>query len=244
LLAHGSIMARAQPEQQVRPLVKVQAFAKGRQMGVTPTTRAGRLLAEVAADAASCERCPLFKNATQTVFGQGPASASLMLVGEQPGDSEDRAGLPFVGPAGRILDQALEAARIDRSRVYVTNAVKHFKNVPRGKRRIHQRPNSYEVERCRWWLDRELDLVKPRLTVALGATAASALMGKSVTISKVRGQLVTFREGVDGFVTLHPSYILRLRDESRTQEQARLVADLKQVARHLRDLEAPVRRRA
>jgi uracil-DNA glycosylase len=237
-------MARAQPEQQVRPLVKVQAFAKGRQMGVTPTTRAGRLLAEVAADAASCERCPLFKNATQTVFGQGPASASLMLVGEQPGDSEDRAGLPFVGPAGRILDQALEAARIDRSRVYVTNAVKHFKNVPRGKRRIHQRPNSYEVERCRWWLDRELDLVKPRLTVALGATAASALMGKSVTISKVRGQLVTFREGVDGFVTVHPSYILRLRDESRTQEQARLVADLKQVARHLRDLEAPVRRRA
>lgn len=213
-------------------------------MGVTPTTRAGRLLAEVAADAASCERCPLYKNATQTVFGQGPAGALLMLVGEQPGDSEDRAGLPFVGPAGRILDHALEAARIDRSKVYVTNAVKHFKNVPRGKRRIHQRPNSYEVERCRWWLDRELDLVKPRLTVALGATAASALMGKSVTISKVRGQLVTFREGVDGFVTLHPSYILRLRDESRTQEQARLVADLKQVARHLQDLEAPVRRRA
>ena len=213
-------------------------------MGVTPTTRAGRLLAEVAADAASCERCPLYKNATQTVFGQGPAGALLMLVGEQPGDSEDRAGLPFVGPAGRILDHALEAALIDRSKVYVTNAVKHFKHVPRGKRRIHQRPNSYEVERCRWWLDRELDLVKPRLTVALGATAASALMGKSVTISKVRGQLVTFREGVDGFVTLHPSYILRLRDESRTQEQARLVADLKQVARHLQDLEAPVRRRA
>jgi uracil-DNA glycosylase family protein len=213
-------------------------------MGVTPTTRADRLLAEIAADAASCERCPLYKNATQTVFGEGPAGALLMLVGEQPGDSEDRAGLPFVGPAGRILDHALAAARIDRTQVYVTNAVKHFKNVPRGKRRIHQRPNSYEVERCRWWLDRELDLVKPRLTVALGATAASALMGKSVTISKVRGQLVTFREDVDGFVTVHPSYILRLRDESRTQEQQRLISDLKQVARHLRELEAPVRRRA
>lgn len=213
-------------------------------MRVTPTTRADRLLAEVAADAASCERCPLYRNATQTVFGKGPAGALLMLVGEQPGDSEDKAGLPFVGPAGRILDHALEAARIDRTRVYVTNAVKHFKNVPRGKRRIHQRPNAYEVERCRWWLDRELGLVKPRLTVALGATAASALMGKPVTISKVRGQLVTFREDVDGFVTVHPSYILRLRDESRTQEQQRLISDLKQVARHLRELEAPVRRRA
>jgi uracil-DNA glycosylase len=213
-------------------------------MGATHTTRADRLLAEVAGDAASCERCPLYRNATQTVFGQGPTGALLMLVGEQPGDSEDKAGLPFVGPAGRILDHALAAARIDRSRVYVTNAVKHFKNVPRGKRRIHQRPNAYEVERCRWWLDRELDLVKPRLTVALGATAASALMGKSVTISKVRGQLVSFREGVEGFVTVHPSYILRLRDESRTQEQARLIAELKQVADHLRELEPPVRRRA
>jgi uracil-DNA glycosylase family protein len=213
-------------------------------MGVTLTARADRRLAEVAADAANCERCPLYKNATQTVFGQGPAGALLMLVGEQPGDSEDKAGLPFVGPAGRILDHALEAAHIDRSRVYVTNAVKHFKNVPRGKRRIHQRPNSYEVERCRWWLDRELDLVRPRLSVALGATAASALMGKSVTISKVRGRLVTFREGVEGFVTVHPSYILRLRDESRMQEQDRLIADLKQVARHLREREPPVRRRA
>jgi uracil-DNA glycosylase len=154
-----------------------------------------------------------------------------MLVGEQPGDSEDKAGLPFVGPAGRVLERALEEAGIDRGTVYVTNAVKHFKNIPRGKRRIHQRPDRYEVERCRWWLDKELTLVMPRLTVALGATAATALAGRAVTISKVRGELVAFRNGLDGFVTIHPSYILRLRDASKAEEYRRFVSDLVEAAR-------------
>jgi uracil-DNA glycosylase len=189
-----------------------------------------RQLAEVSAEAASCRRCPLYRNATQTVFGQGPVDAPAMLVGEQPGDSEDRAGLPFVGPAGRVLDRALLAAGVDRERLYVTNAVKHFKNVPRGKRRIHQRPNAYEIDRCRWWLQLELDLIKPRVTVALGATAVSALMGRSLTISKVRGRLLSFTDGREGLITIHPSYILRLRDTAKEKEYARFVADLKQLA--------------
>lgn len=151
-----------------------------------PTTRDA--LARLAADAGRCECCPLFKNATQTVFGEGRAPTPVMLVGEQPGDGEDKAGFPFVGPAGRVLDWALREVGIDRARVYVTNAVKHFKNVPRGKRRIHQRPNRYEIERCRWWLDQELQLVRPRLVVALGTTAASALAGRAVTITKSRSR--------------------------------------------------------
>lgn len=192
--------------------------------------RAHKILAEIAADAASCRRCPLYRNATQTVFGQGSVTAPIMLVGEQPGNSEDKAGLPFVGPAGRILDRALQQAGIDRGNVYITNAVKHFKNVPRGKRRIHQRPNTYEIERCRWWLDQELRLVRPRVTVALGATAASALAGRTVTISKSRGRLMNFRDRLEGFVTVHPSYILRLRDQAKKEEYRRLVADLQRVA--------------
>ena len=188
-------------------------------------------LAEIAAKAAGCRRCPLFRNATQTVFGQGPVDAPAMLVGEQPGDSEDRMGLPFVGPAGRVLDRALAAAGVNRDRLYVTNAVKHFKNIPRGKRRIHQRPNSYEIDRCRWWLQLELDLVRPRVTVALGATAGNALAGRSITISKMRGKLISFRDGLEGMITVHPSYILRLRDDDRESEYARFVADLKQLAR-------------
>jgi DNA polymerase len=187
---------------------------------------AQKVLRDVAADAAGCERCPLYRNATQTVFGQGPVPAPVMMVGEQPGDGEDKAGLPFVGPAGRILDRALEEAGIVRDRVYVTNAVKHFKNVPRGKRRIHQRPVRYEIERCRWWLDQELKLVRPRVTIALGATAAWALAGRAVTIRQSRGRLLEFREGVGGFVTVHPSFILRLRDKDRDEEYRRLVADL------------------
>jgi DNA polymerase len=187
-------------------------------------------LAEISAEAASCRRCPLYRNATQTVFGQGPIDAAVMLVGEQPGDSEDRAGLPFVGPAGRVLDGALKEAGIDRKRLYVTNAVKHFKNVPRGKRRIHQRPNAYEIDRCRWWLRLELDLIAPQLTVALGATAASALAGRSLPTGKTRGRIVTFRDDVKGLVTVHPSYILRLRDAAKEEEYARFVADLRVVA--------------
>jgi DNA polymerase len=190
---------------------------------------ARQILRDVAAEAVGCERCPLYRNATQTVFGQGPVPAPIMLVGEQPGDSEDKAGLPFVGPAGRILDRALQEAGVDRGSVYVTNAVKHFKNVPRGRRRIHQRPIRYEIERCRWWLDQELKLVRPRVTVALGATAAWALAGRVVTISQSRGRLVEFRGGVGGFVTVHPSFILRLRNEDKDEEYRRLVADLSRV---------------
>ena len=187
-------------------------------------------LAEVSAEAASCRRCPLYRNATQTVFGQGPVSATVVLIGEQPGDKEDIAGLPFVGPAGRVLDKALKDAGVDRGSLYVTNAVKHFKNTPRGKRRIHQKPNSYEIDRCRWWMDKELGLIKPRLTVALGATAAFALAGRTVAISKVRGEVLTFRNGLEGLVTVHPSYILRLRDD-KEEQYARFVADLKQIGR-------------
>jgi DNA polymerase len=201
-------------------------------------SKARSILAETAAEAAGCRRCPLYANATQTVFGQGPAPAPLMLVGEQPGDREDKAGLPFVGPAGRILDGALDEAGIERDAVYVTNAVKHFKNVPRGKRRIHQRPDRYEIERCRWWLDRELAIVNPRLTIALGATAATALAGRAITISKARGRLVNFRDGIDGLVTVHPSYILRLRDAAKDQEYRRFVSDLRHAATLVRELPA------
>jgi uracil-DNA glycosylase len=192
---------------------------------------AKRILTGLAAEAAGCTRCPLYRNATQTEFGQGPANAPVMLVGEQPGDSEDKAGLPFVGPAGRILDRALAEAGIARKRVYVTNAVKHFKNVPRGKRRIHQRPNAYEIERCRWWLDREIGVIKPRLTVALGATAASALTGRAVTIARLRGRPIPMREALDGLVTVHPSYILRLRDAAKEEAYRQFVADLRLAAK-------------
>ena len=185
-------------------------------------------------DAEHCERCPLYKDATQTVFGEGPAHAALVFVGEQPGDQEDLQGKPFVGPAGQLFDRALADAGIDRSRVYVTNAVKHFKFEPRGKRRIHKKPNNNEIEACRWWLDNELRLLKPQLTVALGATAARALTGHDVTISHSRGKLMPLREGVEGFITVHPSFLLRVPDAaSKEREYAKFVADLKLIARHL-----------
>src|SRR5947208_2113789 len=140
-------------------------------------------------EAVHCKRCPLYRDATQTVFGEGPPDAPVVFVGEQPGDQEDLAGKPFVGPAGQMFDRALGEAGIDRTRVYVTNAVKHFKFEPRGKRRIHQKPNYDEIEACRWWLDKELTLIRPRLTVALGATAARALTDRDTTISRTRGRL-------------------------------------------------------
>jgi uracil-DNA glycosylase family protein len=187
--------------------------------------------------AEQCERCPLFRNATQTVFGEGPAHASVVFVGEQPGDQEDLAGKPFVGPAGQLFDRALAEAGIDRSRVYVTNAVKHFKFEPRGKRRIHKKPNNAEIAACAWWLDNELRLLKPQLAVALGATAARALTGRDTVISRSRGQLMRLRDGVEGFITVHPSFLLRLPDAaSRERELARFVADLKLVARHLPEI--------
>jgi len=185
-------------------------------------------LTAVAAKAKRCTLCPLYKNATQTVFGEGPAGATLMLVGEQPGDQEDLAGRPFVGPAGKMLDKALAAAGIDRAQVYVTNVVKHFKNEPRGKRRMHKKPNRYEVEVCKVWLDQEVALVRPALIVALGVTAASALAGKAVTLSRLRGQEVAFADGSRGWVTVHPSSILRAPDEAgRRAGYAGLVKDLK-----------------
>jgi DNA polymerase len=175
-----------------------------------------------------CRRCPLYKNAIQAVPGEGLKRARLMLVGEQPGDREDKQGHPFVGPAGRILEQALDEAGIARGEAFVTNAVKHFKWEPRGKRRLHKRPNAYEIERCHWWLDIERMLVKPDVIVALGATALRSVSGKSQPIGKVRGRLVPLPDGGHMLATVHPSYILRIKDDDDKQAQfKRFVSDLK-----------------
>ena len=188
-------------------------------------------LAELDAAEAECRRCPLYRPATQVVPGEGAVGAALMLVGEQPGDREDLAGKPFVGPAGQILDRALADAEIDRRRVFVTNAVKHFKYEPRGKRRLHKRPDAHEIERCRWWLDIERDLVRPSAIVALGATAARSLFGRPVTIGKARGKPDTLADGTRVFVTIHPSLVLRLRGEAEKEaEYRRFVEDLKAAA--------------
>jgi DNA polymerase len=186
-------------------------------------------------DAADCRACPLYKNATQTVFGEGPPTARIMLVGEQPGDKEDLAGKPFVGPAGQMLDRALEEAGIDRRQVYVTNAVKHFKFVPRGKIRLHQKPNTPEIKACRPWYERELAAIQPELVVAMGATAAQSVFGKITPINKSRGRLIDLAEGTRALVTVHPSYLLRLPDaEAKAQEYRRFVQDLKLAAEMLR----------
>jgi len=182
-------------------------------------------------EAAGCTRCPLYKPSTQTVFGDGPTDAAIMLVGEQPGDQEDIAGRPFVGPAGQVLDRALEVAGIDRSRVYVTNAVKHFKFEQRGERRIHAKPGGGEIEACRWWIEQEQMLVRPKVTVALGATAARSLFGRTVTIGRERGRALTLPDGGEAWVTVHPSYLLRIDDAARAEEErARFVEDLKAAA--------------
>jgi DNA polymerase len=175
-----------------------------------------------------CTRCPLYKDATQAVPGEGPSAATIMLVGEQPGDKEDLAGKPFVGPAGQVLDRALQEAGVNRDKVYVTNAVKHFKFVPRGKIRLHQRPNNYEIERCKIWLDHERDLVKPLTIVALGVTAARSLTGKTVTISKMRKTPIAMADGTKLVVTVHPSSLLRIEDEADKRAAYKtFVADLK-----------------
>ena len=181
--------------------------------------------------ARKCRDCPLWENATQTVFGEGSPHAKLMLVGEQPGDKEDLAGHPFVGPAGQMLDRALEEAGIDRKTAYVTNAVKHFKYVPRGKIRMHQKPNTLEIRACRQWYERELAAIRPELVVALGATAAQSVFGKITPINKNRGRLIELGQGFKVLVTVHPSYLLRLPDaEAKAQEYARFVDDLKLAA--------------
>jgi DNA polymerase len=168
---------------------------------------------------AACTRCPLYKDATQVVPGEGPAHAFIMMVGEQPGDKEDLVGKPFVGPAGRVLDQAIAEAGIDRKQVFVTNAVKHFKFEPRGKRRLHKKPNAHEIDRCHWWLDIEKALVKPQVVVALGATALRSISGKSLAISKVRGHFMPMQSGGRFIATIHPSYLLRIKDKDDKRKQ-------------------------
>ena len=182
--------------------------------------------------AASCTNCNLYKDATQTVFGEGSPNAQIMLVGEQPGDQEDLAGKPFVGPAGRLLDKALEEAGIDRKLAYVTNVVKHFKWQPRGKRRIHQKPNAAEIAACRYWLDSELSLLRPKVLVCLGATAAQALLGRQFRVSKDRGVPVESDLAPVVMATVYPSSILRADD--REAELALFVEDLRRVAQALR----------
>ena len=181
--------------------------------------------------AAGCKACDLYKRGTQTVFGEGPKRADIMLVGEQPGDAEDLAGHPFVGPAGKLLDRALEEAGIDRRTVYVTNVVKHFKWEPRGKRRIHARPNAGEISACRPWLETEIALLRPHVLVCLGATAAQALLGKTFKVSQQRGEFVDSSLAPLVTATVHPSSILRATDDdARRVEMKRFVADLKRVA--------------
>ena len=189
-----------------------------------------RSIPELRKAAEGCRRCPLWRDATQTVFGEGPENAAVVFVGEQPGDQEDIAGKPFVGPAGKVFDAVLDEAGVDRTKTYVTNAVKHFKFEPRGKRRIHSKPNAGEIQACRWWLDKELALTKPELVVALGATAAQSLLGKAIPITKMRGQVATRDDGLRVFLTIHPSFILRIREPAdKEAERERFLQDMRAV---------------
>jgi len=187
-------------------------------------------LADARAAVQGCRRCPLYEHASQAVFGEGPQAAEVMFVGEQPGDQEDLAGKPFVGPAGQVFDRALETAGLDRRRIYVTNAVKHFKFEPRGKRRIHQKPNAGEIQACRFWLELEREFVRPKLVVAMGATAVQSLLGKSASISSLRGKKLELPDGAALLVTVHPSYLLRIPEADRKAEELkRFEADLRAV---------------
>jgi uracil-DNA glycosylase len=222
--AHAMIAADAtapkKPQRQEQPMTSAKHGAD--------------TLTYLRAQARDCRACELWKPATQTVFGEGPQHASVMLVGEQPGDKEDLAGRPFVGPAGQMLERALAEAGIDRSKTYVTNAVKHFKFVPRGKIRLHQKPNTPEIKACRQWYERELATVKPQLIVAMGATAAQSVLGRITPINKTRGRLIDAGEGPRVLVTVHPSYLLRLPDEdAKAREYERFVEDLRIVAARL-----------
>lgn len=191
--------------------------------GFVPST-----LEELDAGVQACRRCPLWRDATQGVCGQGPKRARLMIVGEQPGDQEDLAGRPFVGPAGRVLDAALEEAGIERDDIFVTNAVKHFKHEPRGKRRLHRTPNAAEVSACRWWLGAERRIVKPKVILAMGATAGLGVLGRKPAVMKERGRPIPLSDGAAALLTVHPSYLLRIPDAaSKAAERARFVADLK-----------------
>jgi len=220
---------------QARETAMVAAATATKRKG--PGGNAEAALAALREEAAHCRRCPLWKPATQTVFGEGPADAPLLFIGEQPGDQEDLAGKPFVGPAGQLFDRALAEAGVDRARAYVSNAVKHFKFEPRGKRRIHAKPNAGEIEACRWWIDQERAIVRPKVTVALGATAAQSLLGKAVTIAKLRGAPIALADGSEGWVTVHPSFLLRVPDEDRkAEEYARFVEDLRRIEERVEEL--------
>ncbi|HWA24657.1 MAG TPA: UdgX family uracil-DNA binding protein [Lacunisphaera sp.] len=210
-------------------------------MAAAPSSTAARYLpenpgdlslAEVRRRARKCQACPLYKLGTQTVFGEGPSPARVVLIGEQPGDQEDKAGRPFVGPAGHLLDDALVAAGIERAEVYVTNAVKHFKWKPAGKRRLHQKPSAREIAACRPWLETELQLLHPAVVVALGATAAQALMGPAFRVTRDRGRPFEVPWARVFFATVHPSSILRGPPGDREKNLAALVADLKKIAAH------------
>jgi DNA polymerase len=215
--------------------------ARARELAMVQTARAPAPARDARAawtalrdEAAACTRCPLHRPATATVFGEGPVDAPLMLVGEQPGDQEDIAGRPFVGPAGQLLDAALAEAGIDRAATYLTNAVKHFKFEPRGKRRIHATPDAGEIAACRWWVEQELLIVRPRIVVALGATAARALLNRTVTIGRERGRPIALESGAEAWITIHPSYLLRLPDPAAAAEQrAAFIADLRAAATRL-----------
>jgi uracil-DNA glycosylase len=202
---------------------------------MTTSRSSAASLSALREEATHCRACDLWKHATQTVFGEGPAHAQVMLVGEQPGDKEDLAGHPFVGPAGQMLDRALDDAGVDRNKSYVTNAVKHFKFFPRGKIRLHQKPTTPEIRACRQWYERELALLKPALVVAMGTTAAQCVLGKTTPINRNRGRLIELADGVKALVTVHPSYLLRLPDEeAKAQEYLRFVDDLKIAADFIR----------
>jgi uracil-DNA glycosylase len=203
-----------------------------------------RSLAAARRQAAACVRCPLFRSGSQTVFGEGPLKARVMLVGEKPGDREDIEGKPFVGPAGRLLNEALDEAGIERDDVYITNAVKHFKFEQRGKRRLHKKPNAAEIDRCRWWLDLELEFVAPAAVGGLGATALRGLTGKQVSITSLRGKPGFLDSGTPLIATIHPSFLLRIRehDPDWRRERERFVADLALARQFLDD--APRRQAA
>jgi uracil-DNA glycosylase len=203
-------------------------------VSVNANSEASGKLNALSRGAASCQACPLWKDATQTVFGEGPPSADVMFVGEQPGDREDREGRPFVGPAGLLLDKALVEAGLDRKQIYVTNAVKHFKFEQRGKRRLHKRPNTSEIKICRRWLFDEIEAVSPRLIVALGATAAHGLTGRATAVQSNRGSVLTMDSGLRVFMTIHPSALLRLQDEEEKRSGYQsFVNDLRSIERLL-----------
>ena len=226
--ARTEVMVASQPSEPNARLAK--AIARSVRDGAWEEGFVAADLDELRHGVQACRRCPLYRDATQGVCGEGPKTAKLMIVGEQPGDQEDLAGRPFVGPAGQVLDAALEEAGIDRSEVYVTNAVKHFKHEPRGKRRLHRTPTTSEVSACRWWLDQERRLVRPKVTLALGGTAALGVLNRKVAVTQERGQRLSLSDGSAAMITVHPSYLLRIPDaEARVRERAAFIHDLKAV---------------